>query len=193
MGLIVIDASVMIAALDGQDALHAAAATMLQDHIGETLVLPASVFAEIMVGAHRAGRADPTRNGLHRAEVRVEPLTEEMADAAARLHARFPSMRLADALILGTAEVLGADRILTGDHRWTAWSDRVILAERPALRTAWLTFRARYQPRWYGPRSVGDPAAGTRPSTTRPGRVTLRMRRHGRQMPLQTRHLASTS
>ena len=128
MGLIVIEASVMIAALDAQDTLHAAAATMLDDHIGETLVLPASAFAEIMVGAHRAGRADPTRNGLHGSEVRVEPLTEEMADAAARLRARFPSIRLADALILGTAEVLDADHILTGDRRWTAWSDRVILA-----------------------------------------------------------------
>ena len=42
-------------------------------------------------------------------------------------------MRLADALILGTAEVLDADHILTGDHRWTAWSDRVILAVARAI------------------------------------------------------------
>jgi predicted nucleic acid-binding protein len=127
--VIVVDASVMIAVLDEHDALHDVAVTELSARIGETLVVPASAFAEFMVGAHRAGRAEVTRRRLHELEVSVQPVTEEMADAAARLRARHAALRLADALILGAAEVLDADVILTGDKSWRAWSDRVELLE----------------------------------------------------------------
>ncbi|MCY7419749.1 MAG: PIN domain-containing protein [Chloroflexi bacterium] len=127
--VIVVDASVMIAALDEHDALYRAAVAALARHIGDTLVVPASAFAEFMVGAHRSGRAEVTRRRLHELDATIQPITEEMADAAARLRARHTSLRLADALVLGTAEVLEAERILTGDRSWTAWSDRVELIE----------------------------------------------------------------
>jgi hypothetical protein len=35
------------------------------------------------------------------------------------------SMRLADALVPATAEVLDADQVMTGDRRSSAWSDGV--------------------------------------------------------------------
>lgn len=126
MGLTVLDASVVIGMLDDTDALHLAAAEAMLSTTDE-LVLPASALAETMVNPHRRGVAMDVRRVLDQAGVRVEPLTDAMADRAASLRARHAAMRLGDALVLGTAEVLGADRVLTGDARWRAWGERVVV------------------------------------------------------------------
>ncbi|MEZ4596831.1 MAG: PIN domain-containing protein [Chloroflexota bacterium] len=123
MGLTIVDASVVIAALDDADALHRRSTAALTT--SDRLVLPASALAEAMVRPHRDGRATEVRSSLDALGFEIEPLTEAIADRAAALRARHASMRLGDALVLATAETIDADRILTGDTRWPGWSDRV--------------------------------------------------------------------
>ncbi|MBX3031383.1 MAG: PIN domain-containing protein [Chloroflexi bacterium] len=127
MGLTILDASVVIALLDRDDALHHAsvAAVLRADGLG----LPASALTESMVAPHRRGVAREMRSLLDDMAVSIEPLTESMADRAASMRAREASMRLGDALVLATAEILGAERILTGDRRWLRWSELVELVE----------------------------------------------------------------
>jgi hypothetical protein len=48
--------------------------------------------------------------------MRVEPLSPEMARRAAALRARHARLRLPDALVLATAEVLDAAPVLTADR-----------------------------------------------------------------------------
>ncbi len=122
----VIDASVVIAMLDDTDTLHRPAVDALAALSGP-IVLPASAFAETMVNPHRRDIAAAVRQTLDQLGMTIVPLTDAMADRAAALRARHPSMRLGDALVLGTAEVLDTERVLTGDARWAAWGDRVVL------------------------------------------------------------------
>ena len=125
MGLTIIDASVSVATLDSADVLHAAAMQAMGDLGDARIVLPASGLAESLVAAHRRGDVAAARDILHGLGIDIAPLTEAMADEGARLRARFPSLRLGDALILATGRVLDADLVLTGDRRWAAVWDRV--------------------------------------------------------------------
>jgi len=57
---------------------------------------------------------------------RVEPATRVIGAAAASLRASHgPSLRLPDALVVATAAVLEADRIITTDAGWPALAVRV--------------------------------------------------------------------
>ncbi len=127
MALVVLDASVLIALLDPDDALHAPAKTGFHAVEDGDLVLPASALSETLVLPARAGRAAQVRAQIDLLRIRIEPLSESAAAVAAELRGRHPSLRLPDALILATGDVLDADAILTADRRWTAWSDRVRL------------------------------------------------------------------
>ena len=73
---------------------------------------------------------------MHRLRLpaRVEPATRVIgAAAAASLRgAPGPSLRLPDALIVATAIVLDADRIITTDARWPALAVRVELLRKDA-------------------------------------------------------------
>ncbi len=123
MGLTVLDAGVVIAVLDGNDAHHASAVEALgvaRDR-GDTLVLPASAYAECLVAPHRRGSeaivvADRFLDSL---PVHIEAASRAIGAAAARLRARHgPALRLPDALVVATALVLEADRVVTTDGRW---------------------------------------------------------------------------
>jgi predicted nucleic acid-binding protein len=56
--------------------------------------------------------------------MRVESLSPEMARRAAALRARHARLRLPDALVLATADVLDAARVLTADRAWPMMSRR---------------------------------------------------------------------
>lgn len=124
MGLNVMDASISIALVDDTDALYDASAAAVASDPSE-LVLPASAYAETMVRAHRAGEAADVRDKIDGLGITIAPLSEDMAEEAARLRARFPSLRLGDALVIATARILDADQVLTGDLRWAAMWERV--------------------------------------------------------------------
>jgi predicted nucleic acid-binding protein len=131
MGTVVLDASVILALFDPQDALHVPAAAASRRHrdAGDEFLLPASVLAEILVGAARRGEDELAlrRDMALAAFGTPHPLTEEVAVAAARRRAQHRALRLPDALVLATADVAEADAVLTGDRQWAKFDARVSL------------------------------------------------------------------
>ena len=127
MALVVLDASVVIAFLDPADALHDPAVAALSVHQHDELLIPASVYAEILVAPYRRGAkaVDAVEAFLSDFAVRVAPLTPTIARAAAKLRGKSRSLRLPDALVLATADELDADTVLTGDKSWGRLSNRV--------------------------------------------------------------------
>ncbi len=129
MALVVVDASVVIGYLDGDDAHHRAAVAALDASGTDDLVLPATAYAEVMVAPARRGAAamDRVEAALAALAVRMVAVTPAIARAAAGLRARHRSLRLPDALVLATADELGAARVLTADRAWAKISRRVRL------------------------------------------------------------------
>lgn len=125
MGLTVLDAGVVIALLDGADAHHAAAVASVRTARdgGDVLVLSASAYAECLVAPHRRGpdAVAVVDRFVDALPARVEPADRPIAAAAANLRAAHgTALRLPDALVIATALVRGADRILTTDADWPA-------------------------------------------------------------------------
>jgi len=130
MGLTVLDAGVVIAVLDAGDVHHAAAAKALSDarDQGDELVIPVSAYAECLVAPSWSGPAAvaTVNRFIDALPARVEPATRDIGAAAASLRASHgPSLRLPDALVVATAVVLEANRIITTDARWPALTVRV--------------------------------------------------------------------
>lgn len=123
MALTVLDAGVLIALLDATDPHHAVARAALEEAVTrrDDLALPASAYAELMVEPYRRGAdaVETAQAALDALTVTIEPATEAVASAAAELRARHGRrLRLPDALVLATALVARADRVLTTDARW---------------------------------------------------------------------------
>jgi predicted nucleic acid-binding protein len=122
MGLTVLDAGVVIGFLDSNDAHHDAARIALREARGrnDRLVLPASAFAEVLVGPSRKGpeAVAAVRGLVERVPVEIAPLDAEVALAAAQLRARHRSLKLPDALVIATAAHLAADHLVTTDRGW---------------------------------------------------------------------------
>jgi len=122
MGLTVLDAGVIIGFLDDTDAHHDAAyAALSKAHDrNDRLVLPASAYAEVLVGPSRRGAdAVAAVEGLvARVPIGIEPLGADIARTAAELRARHRSLKLPDALIIATASHLDAEHLVTTDRGW---------------------------------------------------------------------------
>jgi predicted nucleic acid-binding protein len=125
VAITVLDASVVIAFLDADDAHHSAAVGAVERAGSGAMVLPASAYAEVLVDPWRAGADAVTvvKRFLAELGVRVEPLTADVAERAARLRASHRSLRLPDALVLATADALDATA-LTADRSWPRVSRR---------------------------------------------------------------------
>jgi predicted nucleic acid-binding protein len=122
MGLTVLDAGVIIGFLDANDAHHTKARVAVADarNRNDRLVLPASAFAEILVGPSRKSpvAVATVRDLVDRVPIVIEPLDAEIAVAAAALRARHRSLKLPDALVIATAGHLNADHLITTDRDW---------------------------------------------------------------------------
>jgi predicted nucleic acid-binding protein len=122
MGLTHLDAGVIIAFLDADDAHHDAARSVLTDALDNTerLSLAASALAECLVGPARRGpkAVEVVRTLIKRLPASIVDLDAEIATRAAVLRARHRSLELPDALVLATAEQSRADRLITTDRKW---------------------------------------------------------------------------
>ena len=122
MGLIHLDAGVIIGFLDAGDAHHHHARAALADALqnGDHLAVAASGLAECLVGpARRGGPAIQTvRNLVDRLPISIIPLDVEIATIGARLCAAHRTLRLPDALVIATAIEHAADRLITTDRKW---------------------------------------------------------------------------
>jgi predicted nucleic acid-binding protein len=118
VGLIVLDASVLIAVMDDQDPLHAVATTAVATLTNDDIRLPVSAYAECLVGPARNGRTEEAVMRIREFVSAVEPADETIGKRAAELRASSRTISLGDALVLATAEVLQADVVLTADRAW---------------------------------------------------------------------------
>lgn len=122
MGLIALDAGVVIGFLDGSDPHHERALQVLRAAIDRSsvLALPASVYAEVLVRPARRGAEamQTVRELVERVPIRVAPLDDRTAAAAAELRANHRSLKLPDALVIASAAVLDADELVTTDRGW---------------------------------------------------------------------------
>ena len=130
MALSVLDASILIAVLDSEDAHHAAARAGLASRLDalDTFVLPVSAYAETLVGAFRNGDAAvaTVESFIDAIPARIEPATPVIGRHAARLRAQHGGhMPLPDAFGVATAIELQAERVLTTDRRWPGVGVRV--------------------------------------------------------------------
>ena len=122
MGLTHVDAGVIIAFLDSDDAHHDSARSALASALdnSDRLSIAASALAECLVGPARRGTKAVAlvRTVIDRFPVSVVHLDEEIATQAAMLRARHRSLKLPDALVIATAEHSSADRLITTDLNW---------------------------------------------------------------------------
>jgi len=125
VGTVVLDAGVLIGWFDANDPHHATATAALKNEREHVLRLPASAYAEALVRHSAAGSVEAARQRIADVGITVDPVDVQGAEAAAAIRARHPSLRLPDALVLGHAEAIGADVVLTTDRRWKRVSPRV--------------------------------------------------------------------
>jgi predicted nucleic acid-binding protein len=122
MGLTVLDAGVLIGGVDAEDPHAASAADALRaaDERGDSLVLPASAYAEVLLRPSRSGAAAVSRvdHALELMAIDVVVIDGPTARVAASLRAHHRSLQLPDALVIATAIQLTADHLLTTDARW---------------------------------------------------------------------------
>lgn len=125
--LIVLDASVAIAALASDDVHHVSASSALADADHDELVVAATTRAEVLVGPARSdGDALATaREFLDGCE--TVPIGAGVADEAALLKASHRALSLPDAITLVVAELIDADLVWTFDRRWRGLHSRVTI------------------------------------------------------------------
>lgn len=131
MALIVLDASVVIAVTDANDDLHTASVEALRGYVDDKLRLPASAYAECLIGPAQKGTLDLARRNIVQLGIELVPIDDRIAVKSAEIRARTRSLRLPDALVLACGEVIEADVVLTADRRWARFARvRVVGARR---------------------------------------------------------------
>jgi predicted nucleic acid-binding protein len=125
--LIILDASVAIAALAADDAHHDAAVKALAGASDDELVLAATTRAEILVGPARVGGKVLTAARDFADGCETIPVSAFIADDAAALKAQHRGLSLPDAIALVVAEIIVADAVWTFDRRWREVHQRVTI------------------------------------------------------------------
>ena len=129
MGLVVVDASVVLGLLDPHDMHHASATRALRRvrADGDEIILPASALAEVLVGASRLGTG-----AVRTTEAFVDTIIDQVYDidrpvarSAAVYRSKNNPVRLPDAFVLAVGAIVNADTVLTADARWTKVDRRV--------------------------------------------------------------------
>ena len=122
MGLIHLDAGVIIGLLNADDDHHGSASAALAraQHDRDRFAMAASAFADCLVGpARRGDRAVTVVEQLfERLPIEIVVLDAATAHTAATLRARHKRLRLPDALVIATAIRGAADELITTDRGW---------------------------------------------------------------------------
>lgn len=113
--MIVLDASVLIAHLDTEDAHHERATQLLLDTVDEALGASPLTLAEVLVGPARAGRAGLAEGALRELGVQVVPLGADAPRELAELRVR-TRLRLPDCCVILAARTTGGS-VATFDDR----------------------------------------------------------------------------
>src|ERR1700674_5705164 len=101
MALTALDASVLVALLNPDDAHHEGARSALDAHAEDDLRVPAHTLAEVLVHPARAGKEREALRLIAALEIAVDPVDETVAVAAAKLRAKHGNaLRMPDALVL---------------------------------------------------------------------------------------------
>lgn len=111
----VLDASVLIAHLDAQDAHHSRATELLLDAVDDLLVTSPLTMAEVLVGPARSGRGDIADGALRELGVGLVPLQSDAPRELAELRVR-TRLRLPDCCVLLAARTAGG-YVATFDDR----------------------------------------------------------------------------
>lgn len=113
--MIVLDASVLIALLDGEDAHHTRAETLLAQEIDDDFAASSLTLAEVLVMPTRAGRLDAAREALADLDVQELPLPVDAAVKLAQIRSS-TSLKMPDCCVLLAAEEVQA-RVASFDIR----------------------------------------------------------------------------
>jgi predicted nucleic acid-binding protein len=128
MGVALLDTSIVIGALNRDDALHEIAGQAIRtERDRHALAISALTYAEILVGPLRAGGRAVEVVERFAAQVRIVDLSPAIARLAAELRAT-RGLKLPDAVIVATGLRLEADVIVTADARWKG-IPRVVVVE----------------------------------------------------------------
>jgi predicted nucleic acid-binding protein len=114
-GVIVFDASVLIAYLDAEDAGHHKAEELLAREIDDEFAANPLTLAEVLVGPARTGRLDAARSAIRELEVAEQPFPADTAVRLARLRAD-TGLRMPDCCVLLAAQNTAA-RVAAFDER----------------------------------------------------------------------------
>jgi predicted nucleic acid-binding protein len=118
MGVALLDTSIVIGALNRDDALHEIAGQAVRtERDRHALAISALTYTEILVGPLRAGGQAVEVVERFAAQVRIVDLSPDIARLAAELRAT-RGLKLPDAVIVATGLRLEADVIMTADARW---------------------------------------------------------------------------
>lgn len=101
--MIVVDASVLIAHLDGSDPHHGRATELLKSLAGEEWRSSVLTLAEVFVGPARAGRLTDAVEAVNALAVSAVPLTD-VAPAELAMRRATSGLRLPDCCVLLAAE-----------------------------------------------------------------------------------------
>ena len=118
-GLVVLDASALIALHDSEDRHHTWARGMFLDTIDATLAMSVLTYAEVLVHPTRAGKVAEFERNI--AGLGIEIVTVAADDGPALAHLRAStSLKMPDVIVLHLATGLGAslattDRELAGE------------------------------------------------------------------------------
>lgn len=113
--MMVLDASVLIAYLDAEDAQHDTAVSLLTREIDDDFAANPLTLAEVLVGPTRTGRLDAALAALRHLEVDERPFPTDTAVRLARLRAD-TGLRMPDCCVLLAAQDSAA-RVATFDER----------------------------------------------------------------------------
>jgi predicted nucleic acid-binding protein len=122
--VIAVDASVIIAHLDADDAQHDKAVERLLELAEQPLGCSPITLAEILVAPARSGRLDPARQVIADLGVAEIVLPADAAPRLASLRAE-TNLKLPDCCVLLAAQVANADLVLTFDDRLAREASRL--------------------------------------------------------------------